>query len=174
MKAMPNLDTILQSWEITEKDLNSQKLIFRSNVWRSEQEHKNSLPKYGCFATVGLEKTYETSVLSMEFKLVKHEGNHLWLFSKGLMLNMKSQYIGHLRLRTKSLGRNWCWERFSARGEGNGRRRDGCKVSLTQSVTDSKVMVWKSSERFEGQVNPGFLVYTDSQESGKTEQHQKN
>ena len=132
MKAMPNLDTILQSWEITEKDLNSQKLIFRSNVWRSEQEHKNWLPKYGCFATVGLEKTYETSVLSMEFKLVKHEGNHLWLFSKGLMRNMKSQYIGHLRLRTKSLGRNWCWERLSARGEGNGRRRDGCKVSLTQ------------------------------------------
>ena len=33
------------------------KLIFRSNVWRSEQEHKNWLPKYRCFTTGGLEKT---------------------------------------------------------------------------------------------------------------------
>ena len=47
----------------------------------------------------------------------------------GLMLKLKIQYFGHLMLRT--LKRPWCWERLKAR-EGDNRRWDGWKASLTQ------------------------------------------
>ena len=87
--------------------------------------------KIWCFTTVGLEKTCERSMVSMEFKRVKHEGNNFWVFSEGLMLHMRSQYIALLRPRVKSLGGNWYWEKLGA-GEGNNRGQDGCKASLTQ------------------------------------------
>jgi hypothetical protein len=45
-------------------------------------------------------------MLRMEFKLIKCEGNDFRLFSEGLMLHMKSQYISLLKPRAKSLGRN--------------------------------------------------------------------
>ena len=46
------------------------------------------------------------NMVRMEFKLIKCEGNDFILFSEGLMLHMKSQYISLLRPRGKSLGRN--------------------------------------------------------------------
>ena len=96
--------------------------------------------KIWCFTTVGLEKTCETSTVSMEFKRVKHKGNNFWVFSEGLMLHMKGQYIALLRPRAKSLGGNWYWEKLGAR-EGNNRGQDSCKVSLTQ-ISWLRIKLW--------------------------------
>ena len=163
-KLWPNQIPYYKVERLLKKKSEQSKLIFRCNVWRREQDHKNWVPKYRCFATVGMEKMFKSSVVSMEFKLVKHEGSQLWLLMEGLMLNMKSQYIGRLRPRAKSLERNWCWERLRAGG-------DGCKASLTQ-----KSWVWENCGQFEGRGSLGFLLYMQSQrvkQDWVTEQHQK-
>ena len=47
---------------------------------------------------------------------------------EGLMLNVKSQYFGHLT----HFKRSWCWERLKAGGEGDDSRWDGWMASPTQ------------------------------------------
>ena len=54
---------------------------------------------------------------------------------EGLMLKLKLQYYGHLRLRAEKepthWKRPWCWERLRAK-EGGDRGWDGWMASLTQ------------------------------------------
>ena len=50
---------------------------------------------------------------------------------KGLMLNLKLQYFGHLMQRTDLLEKPWCWERLKVGGEGDDRAWDGWMASLT-------------------------------------------
>ena len=140
------------------------KLIFRCKLWRREQDDKNWAPKYQYFATVWLVKMCKSSVLIMKFKLVKHEGNQLWLFLEGLMLNMKSQYIGHLRPRAKPLERNWYWERFRAGGEGNERAWDGCKHHWLKGHGFGKTV-----SNLKGREAWGFCCTWSHKESDKSE-----
>ena len=49
---------------------------------------------------------------------------------EGLMLKLKFQYFGHRMRRTDSWEKPWCWETVKA-GEGDDRRWDGWKASLT-------------------------------------------
>ena len=58
---------------------------------------------------------------------------------KGLMLKLKLQYFGHLRRRTDSLKRPWCWERLKAKGEGDHRQLDIWMASLTMDMSLSKL-----------------------------------
>ena len=47
------------------------------------------------------------------------------------MLKLKLQYFGHLKQRTDSLKRPWCWERLKAVGEGEDGGWDGWMASPT-------------------------------------------
>ena len=80
---------------------------------------------------------------------------------EGLMLKLKLQYSGHLRWRTDSFGKPWCWERLKARGEGDGRGWDGWMASLTQ-----RTWVWVSSRSWWWTGKPGMLQSMGSQRAG--------
>ena len=81
-----------------------------------------------------LEKTLESPLDSIEIKPVNPKGNQPRLFIeylKGLLLQIKLQYFGHLLRRPTYWKRPWCWERFRARGEGGHKGWDGWITSLT-------------------------------------------
>ena len=81
-KAMNNLDSILKSRNITDKDLFSQSYGFSSgHVWMWELEYKESwVLKNWCFWTVVLEKTLESPLDCKEIQPVHFEGDQPWDF----------------------------------------------------------------------------------------------
>ena len=84
-KAMTNLDSVLKSWDITDKSLSSQSYGFSSSHVRMwELDHKESwAPKNWCFWTVVLGKTLEKPLDCKENKLVNLKGNQSWIFTGG-------------------------------------------------------------------------------------------
>ena len=59
-----------------------------------------------------LEKTLESPLDCKEIQPVHPKGDQSWVSLEGLMLNLKSQYFGHLMRRVDSLektdaGRDW-------------------------------------------------------------------
>ena len=72
-------------------------------------------------------------------QFILKEINHEYSL-EGLMLKLTLKYFGHLMQRTDSLGKNRCWERLKAGGEGDDRGWDGWMVSPTQWT-----WVWVSS-----------------------------
>ena len=79
---MTNLDSILKSRGITNKDLSSQGYGFSSShVWMWELDYKESwAPKNWCFWTVVLEKTLKSPLDCKEIKPVNPKGNQSWIF----------------------------------------------------------------------------------------------
>ena len=76
-KAMTKLDSILKSRNIADKGPSSQTYGFSSrHVWMWELDHKEGwAPKNGCFWTVALEETLESSLDCKEIKPVNPKGN---------------------------------------------------------------------------------------------------
>ena len=79
---------------------------------------------------------------------------------EGLMLKLKLQYFGHLKLRTDSLEKALMWERLKS-GEDDDRGWDGWMVSLTQWT-----WVWASSGSWWWTGKPGVLQFMGSQRVG--------
>ena len=71
---------------------------------------------------------------------------------KGLMLELKLQYFGHLMRITDSFKKIWCWERLKAGGEGDNRGWDGSVGSRTQ-----RTWVWVNSGSWQWTGKPGVL-----------------
>ena len=124
-KAMANLDSILESRDITlstKVHLVKAVVFSSSHVWMWELDYNESwAPKNWCFWTVVLEKTLESPLDCKEIQPVHPKGNQLWIFIGGLIL--KLQYFGHLMRRTdllektlmlgKTEGRRWRgWHRM--------------------------------------------------------------
>ena len=80
-KAMTNLDSVLKSRDVTDKDQSGQSYGFSSShVWMWELDHKESwVPKNWCFWTVML-KTLESPLDCKEIKPVNPKGNQSWIF----------------------------------------------------------------------------------------------
>ena len=81
-KAMTKLDSILKSRNIADKGPSSQTYGFSSrHVWMWELDHKEGwAPKNGCFWTVALEETLESSLDCKEIKPVSPKGSQSWIF----------------------------------------------------------------------------------------------
>ena len=81
-KVMINLDRILKSRDITNKDPLSHSYCFSSShVWMWELDYKESgVPENWCFWTVVLEKTLESSLDSKEIQPVHPKGNQSCIF----------------------------------------------------------------------------------------------
>ena len=81
-KVMTNLDSILKSRDITDKDPSSQSCSFSSShVWMWELNHKEGwMPKNWCFWTVLLEKTLGSPLDCKEIKPANPKGNQSWIF----------------------------------------------------------------------------------------------
>ena len=77
MTAITNLDSILKSRDITDKDSSNQSYGFSSShVWMWELDHEESwAPKNWCFWTVVLEKTLESPLGCKEIQPVHSKGD---------------------------------------------------------------------------------------------------
>ena len=82
-KAMTNLDSILESRDITNKCPSSQSCGFSSShVWLWELDSKESwVCKNWCFWTVVLQKTFESPLEYKEIQPVHPEGNQSWIYT---------------------------------------------------------------------------------------------
>ena len=102
---MTNLDSKLKSREITNKRVSSQSYsFFSSHVWMWELDYKESWTlKNWCFWTMVLDKTLRVTWTARRSSqsILKEICPEYSL--KGLMLNLKLQYFGHLMGRTESL-----------------------------------------------------------------------
>ena len=87
---------------------------------------------------VVLEKTLESPLDSKEIKPVSPNENKPWIFIG------RTEALILLSLDVKSwlIGKDWCWERLKAKGEGICRRWGGLMASLTQWT-----WIWANSGR---------------------------
>ena len=77
-----------------------------------------------------LEKTLESPLDYKEFQPVHSEGDQPWCSLKGMMLNLKLQYFGHLMQRVDSL------EKTLMLGGTGGRRKRGQRMRWLDGITD--------------------------------------
>ena len=104
-----------------------------SHVRMWELAHKECwAPMIWCFRTVVLEKTLESPLDYKEIQPVNSKGNQSWIFTEGLMLELKLQYFGHLMQRA-----DWL-EKTLILGKIQGKRRMGQqRMKWLDGITDS-------------------------------------
>ena len=133
-KAMTNLDSIVKSRDITNKDSFSQSYGFSSShVWIWELDYKESwAPKNWCFWTVVLEKTLESPLDSKETQPVHPKGDQSWIFIGSTDAEAETQKLWHLMQRT-----DW-FEKILLLGKiEGGRRRGWQRMRWLDGSTDS-------------------------------------
>ena len=117
-----------------DKCLSSQSCGFSSShVWMWELDHKESwAPKNWCFWTVVLEKTLENPLDNKEIKPVNPKGNQSWIFIGRTDAEAETPILWPPDAKNWLTGKDWCWERLKAGGEGDDRGWDGWVASPTQ------------------------------------------
>ena len=132
-------------------------------MWMWELDYKESwVLKNGCFWTVVLEKTLESSLDCKEVEPVHPKGNWSWVFigmTYGEAEN--SNTLATCCKELTHLKRPWCWERLKAGGEGNDRGWNSWMASLTQWT-----WVWASSRSWRWTGRPGVPQSIVSQRVG--------
>ena len=135
----------------------SAKLILNSILWLSESwtikkvEHRRiDAFELWCW------RTLENPLDCKEIKPVNPKGNQSWIFigrtdAEAETLATWSEELTHWK-------RPWCWERFKAGGEVDGRGWDGWMASPTRWT-----WVWASSGSWWWTGKPGMLQPTGSQ-----------
>ena len=144
MKAVTNLNSILESRDITTKDCIVKSVVFPVVMYGYESWTiiLQLKLKYWCFWTVVLKKILDSPLDCKEIQPVNPKGNQSWIFigrtdaeaETPILLATWCEELTHWK-------RLWCWERLRAGGEGDDRGWDGSMASLTQWT-----WVWASSE----------------------------
>ena len=134
---MTNLDSILKSRDITDKDPYSQSYDFSSShIWRWELNHEESWAwKNWSFWTIVLRRLLRVpwTARRSNKSILKEISPEYSL--EGLMLKLKLQYFGHLMRRDDSL------EKTLMLGEIEGRRRRGWqRMRWFDGITDEMDM----------------------------------
>ena len=103
-----------------------------SHVCMLEMDYKGSwAPKKLCFWTVVLEKTLESPLDSKEIQPVYPKGNLSWIFIGRTDVEAETSILWPPDAKDWLTGKDYCWERLKAAGEGNDRGWDGWMASLT-------------------------------------------
>ena len=105
-----------------------------------ELDYKESwAPKNRCFWAVVL-KTLEIPLNSKEIQPVNPKGNQSWIFIGKTDAEAETPILWPPDVKNWVIGKDWCWERLKAGGEGDDRGWDGWMTSPTQWT-----WVWVSS-----------------------------
>ena len=134
---MTNLDSILRSrgHYFANKGPSSQSYGFSSSyVWMWELDHEEGRTlKNWCFWTVVLEKILEL-LRHREIKPVNLKANPPWIFIRRTDAEAEAPILSPPDVNSQLTGKDWCWERLRAGGEGVGGNKgwDGWMASLTQ------------------------------------------
>ena len=104
-----------------------------SHIWMWELDHKEdwALDNW-CFQTVGLEKTLESPLDSMEIKPVNPKGDQSWIFIERTDAEVDTPmlHFGHLMQRANLL------EKTLMLGKTEGKRRGQQKMRWLDGITD--------------------------------------
>jgi len=120
-----------------------------AQMW--ELDHKEGWAlKNSCFWTVALGKTLE-SPLDSKIKPVNPKGNQSWIFIGRTDAEAEAPIFWPPDAKSQLIGKDWCWRRLRAGGEGN-REWDGWMASSTQWT-----WVWANSGRQWRTGKPGML-----------------
>ena len=125
-----------------------------------ELNHKESwVPKNWCFWTVVLEKTLESPLDCKDIQPVHPKGNQSWIFIGRTDVEAEMPILWPSDAKSWLIGkRPWCWERLTAREEGDDRGWDGWMASPTWWI-----WVWASSGSQWWTGKPGVLQSMGSQ-----------
>ena len=133
-----------------------------SHVWMWELDYKESwAPKNWCFWTVMLERTLESPLDLKEMKPVNSEGYQSWIFTGRTNAEAETPILWPPYVKNWLIGKNQCWRRLKAGGEGDDRGGDGWMASSTQWTG-----VWASSRSWWRTGKPGVLQSIGSHRVG--------
>ena len=96
-----------------------------SYVWMWELDYKESWVQNWCFWTVVSEKTLESLLDSKEIQPVHPKGNQSWIFIGRTDAEAEAPIHWLPNANRQLIGKDWCWERLKAKGEGGSRGWDG-------------------------------------------------
>ena len=108
--------------------------------------------KNWCFWTVVLEKTPERPWDSKEIQAVHPKGDKSWTLTGSTDAEAEVPRLWPCDAKSQLTGKDWCWERLKAGGEGDDRGWDGWMASPTQWR-----WVWGNSRRSWRTGRPGVL-----------------
>ena len=108
--------------------------------------------KSWCFRIVVLEKTLEHPLDSKEIKPVNPKGSQPWIFIVRTDAEADTLILWPLDAKSRFIGKDWCWAKLKAGGEGDDRGRDGWMASPTRWT-----WVWASSGSWWWTGKPGVL-----------------
>ena len=126
-------------------------------MWELDHEEGWTLKNW-CFQTVVLKKMLESSLDSKEIKPVNPKGNKLWIFTGRTDAEAEVPKLWLPDVKGQLIGKDWCWERLRAGGEGGNRGWDGWMISSTQWT-----WVWENSRRWWKTGKPAVLQSMESQ-----------
>ena len=136
-KPMTNLDSILKSRDIANKDPSSQGYGFSSShVWMWQLDYKESwAPKNWCFWTVVLEKTLENPLDCKEIQPVHSKGDQFWVFFGRTDAEAETPILWPPHVKSWPIGKD------PDAGRDRGRRRRGWqRMRWLDGITDSMDM----------------------------------
>ena len=155
-KVMTNLDSMLNSRDITlrtkvhlVKAMVFPVVMYRCESWTIKKAEPHGIDAFELWCWRRLWRIPWTARRSNQ-SILKEISPECSL--KGLMLELKLQYFGHLMRITDSFKKIWCWERLKAGGEGDNRGWDGSVGSRTQ-----RTWVWVNSGSWQWTGKPGVL-----------------
>ena len=118
------------------------------------RHNKGWVPKNWCLWTVVLEKTLESPLNSKEIQPVNPKVKQPWIFIGRTDAEAEAPILGPLDAKSWLTGKDWCWERLKAGGEGDDRGWGGSMASPTQ-----RTWVWANSGRWWRTRKPGVLQF---------------
>ena len=131
-------------------------------VWMWELDcEKSWAPKNWCFWTVVLEETLESPLDCKEIQPVHPKGNQSWIFIGRTDAEGEAPILWPPHAKSWHIGKDWCWERLKAGGEGDDRGWDGWTSSLTRWT-----WIWANSGSWWWKGRPGMLGFMGLQRVG--------
>ena len=119
-----------------------------------ELDHKEGwVLKNWCFWTVVLEKTLESPLDCKEIQPLHPKGNQPWILIGRTDAEAETPILWLPEVKTQFTGKDWCWKRSKAGGEGDNRGRDGWMASPTWWT-----WAWANSGRWWRTGRPGVLL----------------
>ena len=132
-----------------------------SHVWMWELDCEESWAlKNWCFWTVVLEKTLESPLDCKEIQPVNSKDQY-WVFFGRNDAKAETPVLWPPHVKSRLIGKDWCWEGLRAGGEGDNWGWDGWMASLTRWT-----WVWVNSGSWWWTGRPGVLRFMGSRRVG--------